>query len=187
MLAQDCIKMLTAAALTQGYTELAACLPPFISATPSALPKLLATFSTALVKSFFPRYSHWFLCYATALLLLPGAAAQHLPVLLILRAVFETEEMEVNPGAAQLLADSSLLTPLVGLSQVRRWWDILHHCFHIAWLLAAGAYLGVNPGTWHKTCSAFGCAPCGGLLGKIVGSCSATRSESREVWVRVFW
>jgi hypothetical protein len=66
-----------------------------------------------------PTFADWLLRFWVGLLLLPGAGQMHPHVLLLLKCLFGTPGLQLGPASA-LLLDSSFLSPLVALAQVRR-------------------------------------------------------------------
>jgi hypothetical protein len=65
-----------------------------------------------------PTFADWLLRFWVGLLLLPGAGQMHPHVLLLLKCLFDTPGLQLGP-ASVLLLDSSFLSPLVALAQVR--------------------------------------------------------------------
>lgn len=72
-----------------------------------------------LSRALLPTYADWLLRFWMGVLLLPGAAALHTHVLLLLRCLFDTPGLQLGSGVA-LLLDGAFLSPIVNLSQVRR-------------------------------------------------------------------
>jgi hypothetical protein len=96
----------------------------FASAGPAcpsnaALLHLLQGLCLQLSRALLPTYSEWLLRFWMGVLLLPGAAALHPHVLLLLRCLFDTPGLQLGPGGAALLVDAAFISPIVNLSQVR--------------------------------------------------------------------
>jgi hypothetical protein len=90
-------------------------------ASPShaALLHLLQGLCLQLSRALLPTYTEWLLRFWMGVLLLPGAAALHPHVLLLLRCLFDTPGLQLGPGGASLLLDAAFISPIVNLSQVR--------------------------------------------------------------------
>eukprot|EP00878_Enallax_costatus_P017644 GHUV01018538.1.p1 GENE.GHUV01018538.1~~GHUV01018538.1.p1 ORF type:complete len:869 (+),score=314.27 GHUV01018538.1:690-3296(+) len=86
----------------------------------SALVHLLQGLCLQLSRALLPTYADWLLRFWMGVLLLPGAAALHPHVLLLLRCLFATPGLQLGP-AAGLLLDSSFVSPIVNLSQGPLW------------------------------------------------------------------
>lgn len=83
----------------------------------SALQQLMQPLCLQLSRALLPTFADWLLRFWMGVLLLPGAAALHTPVLLLLRCLFDTPGLQLGPAAA-LLLDSAFLSPVVTLAQV---------------------------------------------------------------------
>jgi hypothetical protein len=84
----------------------------------AALLHLLQGLCLQLSRALLPTYSEWLLRFWMGVLLLPGAGALHLHVLLLLRCLFDTPGLRLGPGGAALLLDAAFISPIVNLSQV---------------------------------------------------------------------
>lgn len=105
----------------------------------SALVHLLQGLCLQLSRALLPTYADWLLRFWMGVLLLPGAAALHPHVLLLLRCLFGTPGLQLGP-AAGLLLDSSFVSPVVNLSQVRVLYTYVvlsrcttHECAFLPW------------------------------------------------------
>jgi len=67
-------------------------------------------------------------------LLLPGAAALHPHVLLLLRCLFDVPDLQLGPAGVSLVLDSNFLSPLVSLSQVRTLPEPSHSLVMMSWM-----------------------------------------------------
>lgn len=85
----------------------------------SALLHLLQGLCLQLSRALLPTYADWLLRFWMGVLLVPGAAALHPHVLLLLKCLFDTPGLQLGP-AVGLLLDSSFISPIVNLSQVSR-------------------------------------------------------------------
>lgn len=93
----------------------------------SALVHLLQGLCLQLSRALLPIYADWLLRFWMGVLLLPGAAALHPHVLLLMRCLFDTPGLQLGPAVA-LLLDSSFISPIVNLSQVRKHADAPDPC-----------------------------------------------------------
>jgi hypothetical protein len=90
-------------------------------ASPShaALLHLLQGLCLQLSRALLPTFAEWLLRFWMGVLLLPGAAALHPHVLLLLRCLFDTPGLQLGPAGSALLLDAAFISPIVNLSQVR--------------------------------------------------------------------
>eukprot|EP00775_Hariotina_reticulata_P013221 gene13221-13351_t len=70
-----------------------------------------------LSRALLPAYAGWLLRFWMGVLLLPGAAALHPHVLLLLRCLFDVPDLQLGPAGVALVVDINFLSPLVTLSQ----------------------------------------------------------------------
>lgn len=84
----------------------------------NTLVQLLQGLCLQLSRALLPTYADWLLRFWMGVLLLPGAAALHTHVLLLLRCLFSTPGLQLGP-AVSLLVDGNFISPVVHLCQVR--------------------------------------------------------------------